>query len=184
MQAIEGRSTTPRFADPSPDRPRFQIRVPQCSFVVKNASRPHRCRGIPGRKSSQCIRQSAGSHMPSRCDSAKALWLVTSDWHPRLLHGVALRLKGRGAERYDRIAKQCHAKASDASPRNPSAGNVRVAKQRQVFPTAPKRQLSLPTRARARTPNPAPAILIRGLKSPEQSVTKKSHPNSRKPISD
>ena len=154
--------------------------------MVKSTSGPHRYGGIPGRKPSQCIRQSAGSHMPSRCDSANPFWLVTSDWHPRLLHAVALRLKlkGKGARRCDRIAKQCHAKASDTSPRNPSNGNVRVAKQRQVFPTAPKRQLSLPTRARARTPNPAPAILIRGLKSPEQSVTKKSHPNSRKPISD
>jgi hypothetical protein len=37
--------------------------------------------------------------MPSRCDFANAFWLVTSDWHPRLLHGVALRLKlnGKGA---------------------------------------------------------------------------------------
>jgi hypothetical protein len=141
--------------------------------VVENASRPRRCRGIPGLKRSQLLRPSAASHMPSRCDSAKALWLVTSDWHPRLLHAVALRLKlkGKGARRCDRIAKQCHAKALDTSPRNPSAGNVRVAKQRQMFPTAPKRQLSLPTRTRARTPNPAPAILIRGLKSPEQSVT-------------
>jgi hypothetical protein len=32
--------------------------------------------------------------MPSRCDSGDSFHLLTSDWHPRLLHAVALRLKG------------------------------------------------------------------------------------------
>jgi hypothetical protein len=32
--------------------------------------------------------------MASRCDFANLFRVVTSDWHPRLLHGVALRLKG------------------------------------------------------------------------------------------
>jgi hypothetical protein len=33
--------------------------------------------------------------MPSRCDFANLFRVVTSDWHPRLLHDVALRLNGR-----------------------------------------------------------------------------------------
>jgi hypothetical protein len=32
--------------------------------------------------------------MPSRCDSGDSFHLLTSDSHPRLLHAVALRLKG------------------------------------------------------------------------------------------
>jgi hypothetical protein len=32
--------------------------------------------------------------MPSRCDSGDSFHPLTSDWHPRLLHAVALRLKG------------------------------------------------------------------------------------------
>jgi hypothetical protein len=32
--------------------------------------------------------------MPSRCDSEDSFHLLTSDLHPRLLHAVALRLKG------------------------------------------------------------------------------------------
>jgi hypothetical protein len=32
--------------------------------------------------------------MPSRCDFANLFRVVTSDWHPRLLQDVALRLKG------------------------------------------------------------------------------------------
>ena len=49
--------------------------------------------------------------MPSRCDFANLFRVVTSDWHPRLFHGVALRLKdGRGllhcqeASRYQKMA--------------------------------------------------------------------------------
>jgi hypothetical protein len=43
--------------------------------------------------SRRCV-ESKGSRMPSHSDSVNLFRVLTSDWHPRLLHDVALRLKG------------------------------------------------------------------------------------------
>ena len=62
---------------------RGQPSIVECRklFFQRNLSRP----GV----------DSQGSRMPSRCDFVNSFRVVTSDWHPRLLHDVALRLKGR-----------------------------------------------------------------------------------------
>ena len=58
--------------------------------------------------------------MPSRCDSANLLNVVTSDWHPRLSQAVALRLEGEralnGSESRSTAIQQARTAVRGASP--------------------------------------------------------------------
>ena len=72
--------------------------------------------------------------MPSRCDSETSFCRVTSDWHPRLSHDVALRLyNSLIAVRLNCEAMPCNSLGRQSEVR--SNRDVGVAKQRHTCPS-------------------------------------------------